>query len=104
MRRIDVECPKCGCPTAGVVGHDSDWRGQKRDLLECDHCLTQWVDNGDAPEPQADDVLFEHTRCGHCGSRQTLTTSTPGGPLGIRYHRCQDCEMTFRSVDPEFTR
>ncbi len=104
MRRTDVECPNCGCPTAYKVGSDGDYTGRQCDRLQCEHCGKEWTEHVGTPQPKPDDAVYEHTRCTHCGSRQTRTTSTFGGPLGVRYHSCGACNLTFRSVDPEYSR
>lgn len=52
---------------------------------------------GKPQKKKSDDVVYYHkVRCPKCGS-ENVTVETTRKP--IRYHKCQDCGHTFKSVE-----
>ena len=86
-QRDAADCPKCGCPETII---ERKKRGADRLRCDlCDHCF---------PVPVAE---YERTRCIYCGSTNNRIVSSPGRSSGarikLRYHKCEDCGISFPS-------
>ncbi len=83
-RDSDGDCPRCGC---------ADTRIEKRrhgpDRLRCNLC-------GHGFPVMV--VEYIRTKCPFCGSKEVPIYSKPPGRL--RYHKCKQCELTFKSREP----
>lgn len=51
-------------------------------------------------KPNKDFVPFVRVRCPNCGSTRCPVYDSNHVP--IRYHRCQDCGRTFKSVEVNY--
>ena len=94
------ECPTCGCPDGEVIRHFAVW-GMPYVQLVCDHCGKTWRTVAEVePEPDAGDdangVVYHVMRCPKCSSRDTHVTRTL---TPVRYHKCDACGYTFKSVE-----
>jgi transposase-like protein len=110
------ECPRCGCQDSSVIRRGVRW-GQPWSRRRCHNCGEAWACNdpppaapGDArlaagddavpidpPPPDPDrGVIYHVVRCPNCGSDHCKVTSTR---RPVRYHRCDDCGHTFKSVE-----
>ena len=105
-------CPDCGCQdsTAGAVV--KRWWGQPRRNRRCNHCGCRFVEildateetpangssNGHAAEEHDEPgaVVFHILHCPSCGGSHTRVTRTL---RPVRYHKCQECEHKFKSVE-----
>ncbi len=112
------ECLKCGCQDVREEGrqeirgvkHEGDGRIEviaTRTKLRCMHCGYGWqvsTPYTPLPTPQAPlptssaggAVAYYPVRCPECGSTNQRVTRTQ---QPVRYHKCQDCDHTFKSVE-----
>jgi ssDNA-binding Zn-finger/Zn-ribbon topoisomerase 1 len=102
QRNVGPECPSCGVADSELVNtavrrkraEDGTVAESAVEQRACNYCSRRfWAD---AP-PQADVVLVP-VCCPHCRSRATRVTSTRGRD---RFHRCDFCKKSFRSVEVE---
>ena len=93
-------CPSCGCEDSVEVGQFVRW-GKPATRRRCGHCRETFVaaDPADT-EPTDDAVAFIPIRCPVCKSPETRVTSTR---KPVRYHRCNACKHTFKSVERRTT-
>lgn len=101
-RMTGPACPVCGCCDTtvakrrgrGFASPDPDaWPDAATSRLACVNCGNQFV----APPP-TDPQPLAVQRCPHCNHARTKITSTRGR---MRYHKCEGCELPFRTVAPE---
>lgn len=99
-RATGPDCPRCGCNASRSLGTRRTWQGEQ-ERLECDHCGHRFSAATAEPEPDnsCPCVVYVITKCPHCYSRRTRTTSSPPGRL--RYHKCLDCGGNFKSIEPD---
>lgn len=111
-KRNDPPCPACGCNdcppivsrrSAGLRWGQLYQNGQpatdgpqapatpKR--RRCEHCRREFLDATELGKP--DEVLVAKLRCPHCRSPRVRVTRTLAG--GVRYHRCDDCLLSFKT-------
>ena len=91
------ECLECGCQEATLVQAGVSVDGRAYAVYECDHCGRKRRERG-AEVP--DNMQGNGQPCPYCGSANTHTTSSPKMRL-TRYHRCRNCELTFKSYKPK---
>lgn len=54
------------------------------------------------PAEQKPAAVWVPLRCPDCGSRRVPVTGKPrGGLFGLRYHRCKDCGLAFKSFESQ---
>ena len=116
QRHQGPSCPDCGCQdsTAGPI-KESWWaKPRRRRNRRCNHCnkffvepiddVTESPTNGssngqaveESDEPGA--VIFHVVHCPKCGGSHTRVTRKMKD-LPVRYHKCQECEHKFKSVE-----
>lgn len=91
-------CPTCGCCDGDTLREaiaQVHLPGQPPGKVprlhrRCGHCATTFW----AIDEAAGEVVYPVLRCPFCQSRATRVTSTRS-PL--RYHKCQECGLPFRS-------
>lgn len=90
LERINgPECPTCGCRDGETLrAHGALW-GEQRPRRRCNHCGRTFT-AGLAYRPA------KQPHCPECGSPNTKITSSP---LPIRWHKCQDCDAAFKTVE-----
>lgn len=95
---VGPECRKCGCNATFLVeagGGSRPWA-----KFRCDFCGDMATVRGDGT-PATRGVSFQRIRCPECDSTDThVASSGPAKPANrIRYHKCNACEHTFKSVE-----
>ena len=99
---IEIRCPACGCNDVHTLKKNTLW-GVPGLACVCNYCSRRFqveIDEGSIAECEYS-VKFEPMLCPSCGSKKNRVTSTrhkKGDPT-IRYHRCDDCKKTFKSVE-----
>lgn len=90
------ECPNCCCNDVERTGQVMQW-GKWRDKWRCNHCGRSFTV---APDERASDLAVDYIviQCPRCLSKKTRVTSTQ---KPIRYHKCDNCELTFKSVEKD---
>lgn len=99
MMTLDlIECPACGCNESEVINRKT-WWGNPVEVRECGHCGVQFRANAEPPPPpDISSVKYPVLRCPSCNSRNVSTSKTQK-ELGLRRHKCRDCEHPFKSVE-----
>jgi len=91
------KCPKCGCQRSELIRRYDRW-GRPAEERRCGHCGMQFhalVQDG---------VVYHRVRCPECGSKNVGVTGTRPKEEGlprIRWHKCRDCEHSFKSVEED---
>jgi len=113
-------CPGCSCQHSHEVAQ-FEWFGQIQSKRQCRNCQRLFVvaiDDPAMPAPiaippptqgltatRSGAVGFSPTRaircvCPECGRENPKVVRTvPSGSIVIRYHKCQDCETSFKSTE-----
>ncbi len=95
------ECVHCGCEDSSVVSQ-REWRGLVWETRQCAHCGHTF--NVESPtlttnlveKPISDRVIIFVVRCPKCGEEWPPVTRSM---LPVRYHKCDKCKHTFKSVE-----
>jgi tRNA(Ile2) C34 agmatinyltransferase TiaS len=105
MRSTDDACPKCGCPdhradsrvtTRTILLDDNETTAEVRQQRRrCEYCQAIWSATLESAEPEVEVVAYYKPRCPKCGGRAHVN----GRRGQVRYHLCQDCGATFKSVE-----
>jgi len=106
-----MTCPECGCAEYQVIARGTRW-GAPWEKRVCRFCRRTWRHTAPPPplprlsqrtnrEPQRnptteDGVAYYLIRCPKCQSTNTRVTHTD---RPVRYHKCQICGRTFKSVE-----
>jgi len=97
-------CPRCGCPEAAIRDRYPSG-GRTIALVRCLNCGEENHVELSTPQPQVSiprpevtiPVYAPHrTRCQHCGSGRTSTSSSPKDKA-VRYHKCFACGKNFKT-------
>lgn len=91
-------CPKCGSEDRRHASSVVDECGRRWAVCECRGCGLHAVDFTQQLD-DASTVVTVKRMCPHCGSTNTITERTKGGVQVVRYHRCRECELTFKSTE-----
>ncbi len=96
---ILVACPHCGCPRSTVIEIRNGF-GVTGEQRQCDHCSRTFAHT---PTVAYDPV---RCRCPNCRAENPKVTKViqrrgdGEKDLGaVRYHRCERCEYTFKSIE-----
>ena len=109
MKRVDgPECPGCGCGASEVL--DSRLRfGEQWEKRQCGACGRVFSltvqDPGDTEDDEGSGwdghaVDYVVMCCPRCQSNRVRVTRTD---KPTRYHKCDDCGQTFKSVEKKAT-
>lgn len=85
----DPECTQCGCRQSQVIASGVVW-GKPYARRLCSACRHEW-------ETPTDNVRYPVVCCPFCNADGRRTEVTSTRPHGVRYHRCKDCRLSFRS-------
>lgn len=104
MHRIDgPSCPTCGCQDGETLQAFTilDSRVERR---RCNHCGGVFhaeilEEAGEPVPPEAPPIVYTPVRCPECGGKDVRVASKRA--LGIRWHKCRDCQATFKSVEED---
>jgi len=91
-------CPKCGCAELARVSAVTDPFGRQLPVMECDHCGFHHVRFTEQLNDESTIITIKRS-CPHCNSSNTRVYSTRPGNQVIRYHRCYECKLTFKSIE-----
>jgi len=115
-------CPHCGCRDARILEEPTEGTWWPSGRAACKHCgqrfnfrgaeedreampaLPEMIEREEAEELPAESpaydpdrgVIYHVIRCPACGGTNTRVSRTA---RPIRYHKCSDCEHTFKSVE-----
>ncbi len=110
-----MPCRKCGCQAQEWLG-SRIFRGVVFDRWRCEHCGYEWM-AADAKQMETNVltalaakerdqtvVFVNRLKCPieRCRSRRIQCYGTRTGIVGrgvVRYHRCLDCDYTFKSEE-----
>lgn len=85
-------CPRCNCNGVDLIGSDA-----AVNIYQCGFCRTRFEDSIHEDLDREPMAIFSKTICPHCNGSKTKVTHRAGGPQNIRYHLCNDCQLTFKS-------
>lgn len=90
------DCPKCGCPDSELLSRVQHF-GATHQRRMCRHCGRTWIVPEAAAAPRVERaVIYSLIRCPRCQSSATRIYCTR---RPVRYHKCDSCQHTFKSVE-----
>ena len=97
------DCPDCGCTDSAEVDRVT-WGDREMSVRICGNCGRRWrvgvaelESTTDTTTPTGTQGVAYHVlRCPECGSDATRVTSTR---RPLRWHKCDDCDHTFKSFE-----
>jgi hypothetical protein len=101
-------CPKCGCNDGTKVGEGSRF-GRTFRRIRCRHCSKIYRHNMEAEsdaqstnqaQKTTDAVDYFILQCPFCKSEKHSVYKTD---KPVRYHKCKNCEKSFKSVERRLT-
>lgn len=117
LSRVDgPECPRCGCQQGETLAswervHHERQGGQfvetyretvlRRQCAHCGKVFAAVARPTNGQHPRAPIVPFFKVLCPVCGSDDNLVTHTRAA--GLRYHKCNACDATFKSRETKIT-
>jgi transcription elongation factor Elf1 len=101
MHRLDyeIDCTACGCPDVEVQSEPRADAWFADGVARCNECGETFYfrpPKTDADASRQTSVVFTAVRCPRCGSTDVPVTHST---LPVRYHRCRQCQTTFKSVE-----
>jgi uncharacterized protein with PIN domain len=95
----EIDCTTCGCPDTEVEREPRAGAWFADGIARCNDCGQQFsfrAPKEHEEKEQQTTVSFQAIRCPSCRSTDVPVTHSA---LPVRYHRCRQCQTTFKSVE-----